>query len=153
MSLADPTGRLVTEIRDDAAVIAYPCTRVRGGNPWPEQRNAQGVVTMTADSLGPGKYNRFVLVRRLGRSRGKRIPTQEVRYVVKVYGLTEQDVAALAGVVSDSFHDKGHRISSGGISIFGSFDDGDNGVDFDPATQQPFIDLICQLNASTALMT
>ena len=65
MSLVDPLGKLVTEIRDDAAVIAYPCTRVRGGEPWPEQRNGSGVVTMTADSQGPGHYNRFVLVRRL----------------------------------------------------------------------------------------
>jgi hypothetical protein len=153
MSLVDPTGRLVTEIRDDPAVAAYPCTRVRGGDPWPEQRNAAGVVTMTADAQGAGKYNRFILVRRLGRSRLKRCPSQEVRFVVKVCGLTEQDAAALAGVVSDSFHAKGHRISSSGVSIFGSFDDGDNGTLFDPDTRQPYVDLIAQVNASTALIT
>ena len=52
----------------------------------------------------------------------------------------------------DAIHAKGHRISPSGVSIFGSFDDGDMGAQFDPDTQQPTVDLIATVGASTSLI-
>ena len=100
--------------------------RVRGGEP------AQG------DALGPGKYQRFVVLVRLARTRLKRAPIQEVNYAARCYGTTHQDAAALAGEVSDAVHARGHRITPGGLSIFGSFDDGGGGSAVDPDTGQPY---------------
>lgn len=147
MSLVDPTGRILTEIRDDAAVIAFPCTRVRPGEP------AGKTATDPGDARGPGQYVRFIVLSRLGHARLKRAAIQEVRLLAKCYGLTKQDAAALAGVVSDAIHAKGHRISAGGVAIFGSFDDGGSGADTDPVTSQPHEDIVIQVNASTELIT
>ena len=145
MSLADPTGRIITEIRDDAAVAALT-TRVRPGEP------AGKTATDPGDARGPGQYIRFIVISRLGHARAKRAPIQEVRLLAKCYGSTRQDAAALAGAVSDAIHAKGHRISAAGVAIFGSFDDGGSGADADPVTGQPHEDLVIQVNASTELI-
>ena len=90
------------------------------------------------DALGPGRYQRFVVIVRLARTRLKRAPIQEVTYAARCYGVTHQDAAALAGEVSDAVHSRGHRITPGGLSIFGSFDDGGGGSAVDPDTGQPY---------------
>jgi hypothetical protein len=131
-------GKILTEIRDDATVAALT-TRVRGGEPAP------------GDALGAGHYQRFVVLTRLGQSRLKRAPMQEVRLLAKCYGASYQDAAALAGAVSDAIHAKGHRISSSGVAIFGSFDDGGEGASADPDTQQPYEAVVIQVNALTSL--
>ncbi len=137
MSLVDPTGYILTTIRDDAAVAALT-TRVRGGEPAP------------GDAKVP--YQRFIVLVRLGASRLKRAPIQEVRIAARCYGTTYSDAAALAGAVSDAIHAVGHRINSGGVAIFGSFDDGGEGATADPDTHQPMETVIVQVNASTALL-
>ena len=126
MSLVDPTGRLLIEIRDDAGMAALVSGRVRGGEP------------AVGDALGPGHYQRFVVLVRLARTRLPRAPIQEVRYAARCYGTTYQDAAALAGAVSDAVHARGHRITPAGLSIFGSFDDGGGGGLLDPDTSQPY---------------
>jgi hypothetical protein len=135
----DPLGRILVEIRDDPGVAALT-TRIRGGEP------AKG------DALGPGSYQRFVVLTRLGTSRLKRAPLQEVRLLAKCYGTTYQDAAALAGAVSAAIHATGHRITAGGAVIFGSFDDGGEGAAKDPDTGQPHEDIIVQVNALTELL-
>jgi hypothetical protein len=139
MSLADPTGLLLTGIRDNAGVAALT-TRIRCPEPAP------------GDALGPGKYQRFVVLTRLGRSRLKRAPLQEVRYVAKCYGVTAQDAAALAGAVSDAVHAVGMRTSAGGVVIFGSFDDGGDGATADPDTHQPMETVVISVGALTELV-
>lgn len=137
--MIDPMGRILTEIRDNVAVAALT-TRIRGGEPAP------------GDALAPGSYQRFVVLTRLGHARLKRAPVQEVRIVAKCYGVTFQDAAALAGAVSDSVHAKGHRISSSGVVIFGSFDDIGQGAEKDPDTGQPMESFIVSVGALTELI-
>jgi hypothetical protein len=139
MTLVDPTGRLLTEIRDDSAVAALT-TRVRAGEPT------------AGDSLGPGSWQRFVVLSHLGTSRLRRVPVQEVRYVARCYGTTYQDATALAGAVSDAVHAKGHRTSGAGVVIFGSFDEGGEGADADPNTGQPMSAVVISVGALTSLL-
>jgi hypothetical protein len=140
MSLVDPFGKLLTEIRDDPSVSAIT-TRIRGGEPAP------------GDALGPGKYQPFVVLTLIGRSRLKRAPLQEVRLVAKCYGVTFQGAEELAGAVSDAIHAVGRRASAGGVVIFGSFDDGGQGTTKDPDTGQPMSAFMVQVNALTELLT
>ena len=142
MSLVDPTGFLLTTIRDDVAVAALT-TKIRAGEP------------AAGDALGPGKYQRFVVLTRLGRSRLKHAPIQTVRYVALCYGQGGnpwQDAENLAAAVSDAIHNLGHRISSGGVSVFGSYDDGGEPPVNDPDTQQPHSDIVIELGALTSLV-
>jgi hypothetical protein len=139
MSLVDPLGRILVEIRDDPSVAALT-TRIRGGEPAKD------------DALGPGSYQRFVVLVRLGAARLKRAPIQEVRILARCYGTTFADAAVLAGAVSDAIHAKGHRISAGGVVIFTSFDDIGTGAEKDPDTGQPHQDLIISVGALTELL-
>jgi hypothetical protein len=136
MALADPTGLLLTGIRDDAGVAALT-DRVRCPEP------------LSGDALGPGKYQAFIVLSQLGRSRLKRAPLQEVRYVAKCYAATFQAADALAGAVSAAVHAVGRRASGGGVVIFGSFDDGSQGATKDPNTGQPMSALIISVGALT----
>lgn len=138
MTLIDPLGKILTEIRSDATVATLT-TRVRGGEPAP------------GDALGAGHYQRFVVLTNLGHSRLKRSPVQEVRLLAKCYGSTHQDAALLAGAVSDAIHAKGHRLTAG-VSIFGSFDDGGDGASRDPDTDQPYEAVVISVGASTELI-
>lgn len=136
MSLVDPLGKLITEIRDDAGVAAIT-TRIRGGEPAPK------------DALGAGSYQPFVVLSLLGRSRLKRTPMGEWRYVAKCYAASYQAADALAGAVSDAIHAVGRRVSGSGVVIFGTFDDGGQGTTKDPDTSQPMSALIIQVGALT----
>jgi hypothetical protein len=151
MTLADPTGLLLTGIRDDAGVAALT-NRVRCPEPMGRIVTEAGVEIDAGDERGPGKYVRFVVLTRLGRSRLKRTPVQEVRYVAKCYGVNAQDADALAGAVSEAIHARGHRISGGGVIIFGSFDEGGEGATKDPDTGQPMSPLIISVGALTELL-
>ncbi|MFZ0324729.1 MAG: hypothetical protein WAN48_11430 [Actinomycetes bacterium] len=126
--MIDPLGYLLTTVRDDPTVAGLT-TRIRGGEPAP------------GDALGAGKYQRFVVLVRLGNQREKRLPMQEVRVAARCYGQganPTQDAAVLAGAVSDALHARGPRISAGGVGIWASFDDGGGGADKDPDTGQPY---------------
>jgi hypothetical protein len=134
----DPLGKLLTEIRDDPAVAALT-SRVRGGEPAP------------GDSATP--FQRFVVLVRLGATRKKRAPVQEVRIAVRCYGSTYQDAAALYGAVSDAIHNVGPRIGATGVLIHRSFDDIGMGASKDPDTGQPHEDGVIQLFAATQVVT
>lgn len=137
--MTDPLGRILTEIRDDATVAALT-TRIRGGEPAP------------GDAKGPGSWQRFVVLVRLGVSRERRIPVQEVRIAARCYGLTYQDAAALAGAVSDAIHAAGPRISPSGVGIWLSFDDGGGGATADPDTGQPYETVVISVIAATQVI-
>jgi hypothetical protein len=145
MTLVDPTGYILTTIRDDAGVAALT-DRVRGGGP-------QG-----GDALPVGQWRRFVVVVRMGRARNMHSPLQWVRLAARCYGAGKDvqtaavDAAALASAVSDAVHNRGHRISSGGVSVFGSFDDGGSGMLTDPDTGQPYEVVFVDVNALTVLV-
>jgi hypothetical protein len=138
--MTDPLGYILTTIRDDVYVSAIT-SRIRGGEP------AQG------DALGPGAWVPFVVLTRLGTLREKRLPVQEVRILAACYGVTYQGAAELAGAVSDAIHAMGARISTGGVGIWLSFDDGGGGATTDPDTGQPREDVIISVQAATELIT
>jgi hypothetical protein len=140
MTLTDPTGYILTTIRDNAAVAALT-TRIRGGEPAP------------GDALGPGAYVPFVVLTQLGRTRETRVPVQEVRILAKCYAATHQAAAALAGAVSDAVHHVGPRRNSTGVLIWASFDDGGEGGTKDPDTGQPMSSVVISVTAATQLVT
>lgn len=133
--MIDPTGFLLITIRDDSAVAALT-TRVRGGEPAP------------GDAIGP-PYQRFIVLSQLGRTREKRVPIQEVRFIAKAYGLTHQDATALAGAVSDAVHGIGPIRNASGVVMFQAFDDGGEGSTADPDTGQPHADVVISVIAGT----
>jgi len=132
----DPLGLVLTGIRDDAAVAALT-DRIRGGEP------AEG------DAQAPGHYQRFVVLVRVGHTRERRAPVQELRLAARCYGSTFADAAALAGAVSDAVHAVGPRLASSGIGIYGSFEDSGLGATKDPDTGQPHEDLLLRIVAPT----
>lgn len=138
--MIDPLGYVLTTVRDDTGVVAIT-TRVRGGEPAP------------GDALGPGSWQPFVVLVRLGAQRERSLPMQEVRIAARCYGVTYQQAAALAGAVSDALHALGPRISSAGIGIWNSFDDGGGGADADPDTGQPYEVVIFSVIAATQVVT
>ena len=135
--MIDPLGKLLTEIRNNPAVAALT-TRIRGGEP------------VSGDAAMP--YQRFVVLVRLGATREKRVPVQEVRVLVRCYGSTYQDAAALYGAVSDAIHNVGPRIG-GGVLIHRSYEDIGNGVEKDPDTGQPHEDGVISVFAATQVVT
>lgn len=137
--MIDPTGFLLTSIRDFPAVAALT-TRIRGGEP------------AAGDALGAGSYQRFVVLARLGGVRDKRAPVQEVRIVARCYGSTFADAAVLAGAVSDAIHNIGPRRNAAGVLIYRSYDDVGLGAEKDPDTGQPHEDLIVEVFAATQVV-
>lgn len=155
MTLVDPTGFLLTTIRDNAGVAALT-TRVRINEPMGRTVNTFGAEIDAGDARGPGEYVRFIVLVRLVRQRLKHAPIQDARYVARCYGQGGnpwQDADNLAGAVSDAIHNLGHRISSGGVSVFGVYDDGGEGVAKDPDTGQPHSDVVIALGALTVPVT
>jgi hypothetical protein len=135
--MIDPTGLLITGVRDTPAVGALVAKRVRAGEADP------------GDARGPKEYQRFVVFARTGYTRIRRAPVQDIRLVARCYGLTYQDATALAAVVSDSLHEIGPRLATNGIGIYGSFDDGGLGAELDPDTKQPHEDFLVRIVAPT----
>lgn len=138
MTLVDPTGDLLTTIRSDPTVAGMT-TKVRSPEPDP------------GDALGPGSYQRFIVLVRLGYTRLKRMPMQEVRYAARCYGQgtnPARDAATLAGAVSDAIHAKGPHIH-GTVGVYATFDDGGGeGAAEDPDTHQPYETVIIQVVAA-----
>lgn len=148
----DPIGKLLIEIRQDAAVAAIAganptsaTPRVRAVKPAPATNSYDG------DAHGPGEYRAFVVVTNLGGPRFKRVPVQQPRLVARCYGRDSVEADALARAVSDSIHYIGPRVHSGGLGIYSSFDSNGGEQDEDPDTQQPltivFIDLLATTQA------
>jgi len=146
----DPLGKLLTEIRSDAAVIAIaganPTSspaRVRGFEPAPRTDSYDG------DAQGPGEYRAFVVLVNLGGVRWYRVPLQSPRFVARCYGRTPAEAAALAAAVSDSIHYQGPRVATNGLGIYSSFENSGGEQDKDPDTDQPFVPILIDLLATT----
>lgn len=135
--MIDPLDTLLAEIRDNSAVAALT-TRIRGGEPAP------------GDAASP--FLRFVVLVRLGSTREKRAPVQEVRIGLRCYGTSFADAAALYGAVSDAIHNVGPRIGATGVLIHRSFDDTGMGAQTDPDTGQPHEDGVISLFAATQVV-
>jgi hypothetical protein len=146
--MVDPTGLLLTGIRDAPAVAALT-DRVRCPEPMGKSVSADGILIDAGDSRGPGTYIRFIVLTRLGRRRENRVPVQAVRYIAKCYGLNAQDAEAIAGAVSDAVHNVGLRRNASGVLIFQSFEDGGEGATNDPDTGQAMAAIVISVTAAT----
>jgi len=136
--MIDPLDALLAEIGANPDVAALTA-RIRGGEPAP------------GDAATP--FLRFVVLVRLGTTREKRAPVQEVRIGLRCYGTSFADAAALYGTVSDAIHNVGPRIGATGVLIHRSFDDIGNGADTDPDTGQPHEDGVISLFTATQIVT
>lgn len=128
-------GFLLTTIRDDAGVSALT-TRIRGGEP------AKG------DALGPGSYQRFVVLVNLGHDRSL-TGMQSLRVAARCYGTTYADASLVAGAVSDAIHNIGPRLNAAGVGIWRMYDDVGMGAEADPDTGQPHEDIVIEVVAAT----
>lgn len=118
--MIDLTGPIVTTVRDNPAVAAIT-TRVRGGE-LASGDTAPAVVIVslgnTRSPFGPGHA---------------RLGLQQPRLAATCFGVTYQQAAQLAGVVSDALHLVRGRTISGKV-IHQIMDDGWGGPVLDPTT-------------------
>jgi hypothetical protein len=133
----DPFGKVLLELRDDAAVEALT-DRIRGHEPGPE------------DAKGPGEYIAFVVVSDLGGFRGRRgLPIQFPRVNVRAYADTYTNAKALYLACQDALHDVGQRVHANGLGIYASHDATGGTEGADPRTHQPYIEGVFELIATT----
>ena len=146
----DPMGRVVVELRADAAVAAIAAAnpsaaaaRVRPSNPAPKTDSYEG------DAHGPGSYRAFIVIRELSTTRDHRVPIQRPRLALLCYGRDDIEAARLARAASDAFHGRGPRVAGNGLGIHVSYDAGSDGVERDPDTGQPYATVLIDLLATT----
>lgn len=146
----DPMGKLLIELRQDAAVAAIvgvnptsATPRVRAVRPAPKTNSYDG------DAHGPGEYRAFVVVTNLGGPRWYRVPIQQPRFLARCYGRDAVEAAELGRAVSDSIHYIGPRVHSGGLGFYSSFDSNGGEQDEDPDTQQPLTTVFIDILATT----
>lgn len=114
--MIDPTGVIVSEIRDDSAVRAIVGQHA-------------GVWKVAGGEAREAWTPPYVVVMRLGVSRApfnpgnKRLGMQLVRLAANCFGATQQQAAQLYGAVSDVLHVKGARRDAQGRQLFISFEE------------------------------
>jgi hypothetical protein len=125
---ADHIGAIVDELR--AQNIAGK--RVRAFEPAGASTSYEG------DALGPGHYKRFVVIVDNGGPPVRHIIHRK-RFIVRAYGATMQDAAALYGEVQEALHLVGPRI---GLPkpLYQSRDNTGGSAAKDPNTAQPYYD-------------
>lgn len=131
--MKDPTGKLLTEIRDGAAVSAIT-TRIRAGEP------AQGDVPP------------FVVIRRFPITPFRRAlfaPVAHYQYLIQCYGTTPQQASQLAGAVADVVQEPEPRTNASGVGIYNSYWTITGQAQTDPDTNWPFETVIATVNAAT----
>jgi hypothetical protein len=133
--MTDPTGALLVEIRDEL-VAAGITNRVRAGEPAP------------GDEQSPGSYVRFVVLVALSLPPDPMLPTMDATYAARCYGTTPQDAVLVWRYVTDAVHRIGPRVKTSGLGIYRSWMT-DGTPDKDPDTQQPFMNGVIRLLATT----
>jgi hypothetical protein len=143
----DPLGKLIIELREDAAVAAIVGERVRPFEPRP------GDADVDATPDGPRFKHPFLVVVMLGGARHPRLPIQRPRVAIRCYGRTLVEAGQLYSAASDALHNTGPRVHSNGLGIYASFDDTGGSAERDPDTGQPFYTFIVDLLATTQAVT
>lgn len=130
-------GKIIVELRSDAAVHAIAGDRIYGAPP--------------PDDTAP-----YVLVRRIGPIRRfPRAPYYTGRLLVDCVGRADvatgvQEATALYNAVSTALHAKGYRKSAGGVTVASTYEElGGQAID-DPDTRQPVERSIYIYSAPTA---
>jgi hypothetical protein len=134
MTIVDPMGKLLTEIRDFAAVSAIT-SRVRGEE-------------LAKDDKPP-----LVIIRSFPTTRlDPRIPLLRHGYAILCYGTSPKQATQLALAVAEAIHVLEPRQNST-TAIYQSFHGTIGGVEIDPDTQWPFRTLFPSAIASTMAVT
>jgi len=138
----DLTGSTVLELREAAANWPAPFTDyvVRGGELQPE------------DTPKSGKAPQAIVVVRGHPLRRRRLPMATYPFTLRIYHPDPRQVAALAGLVSDAFHDRGCRVRrSGGkrLGAYNSADVGGSGSLLEPETKWPLELVTVEITAPT----
>ncbi len=134
-------GKVIVDLREDAAVAAIAGNRVYGRTP-PEG--------------DPAYEAPYVLVRRLGPIR--RFPRAAYytgRLLIDCVGRADvptgvAEATTLYGAVSDALHAKGYRQSAGGVALFSSYEELGGQAIEDPDTREPVERSIYIYSAPTA---
>jgi hypothetical protein len=133
--MTDPTGALLVEIRDYLAAEGVT-TRVRPTEPEP------------GDARRFGEYVRFVVLVALSLPPDPMLPTMDATFAVRCYGTNPVDASLVWRYVADAVHRIGPRVGTSGIGIYRSWMT-DGTPDKDPDTQQPFVNGVIRLLATT----
>lgn len=148
MEMWDPVGRLLTELRDDEAVAA-----IVGENPHePVHPRVRSPKAAPADLQGPNGYRAFVTIATLATPRLPSVPVQRARHVVRCYGRTPEEAAALYAACSDALHHVGPRVTGAGQGIYVSHDDTGGEAGEDPDTDQPTYTFVVETLATTQVV-
>lgn len=144
----DPVGRLLTELRDDMDVAD-----IVGSNPTePAHPRVRSPKPAPGDAQGPNAYRAFITIATLATPRLPSVPVQRARHVVRCYGRTNEEAAALYAASSDALHHRGPRVTGGGDGIYVTHDDTGGSVGEDPDTEQPYYEFIVETLATTQVV-
>lgn len=148
MEMWDPVGRLLTELRDDDAVAA-----IVGENPHePVHPRVRSPKAAPGDVQGASAYRAFVTIATLALPRMQSVPVQRARHVVRCYGRTPEEAAALYVACSDALHHKGPRTTGAGFGIYVSHDDTGGEAGEDPDNGQPTYTFVVETLATTQVV-
>lgn len=135
MTIVDPLGKLLTEIRDFPAVAAIT-TRVRG------------------EELASGDAPPVVLIRSFPTTRlDPRLPLLRHGFAILCYGTTPKQATTLAFAVAEAIHDLEPRQNASGTAVYQSFHGNINGVETDPDTGWAFRTIFPSAIVSTMAVT
>lgn len=143
-AIQDVLPKLITELRDDAAVTAIVHGRVAS------PKAAPGWADFDDHEDGSRKYKHaFIVVGRLSSPRRRRVPVQDPRFVIGCFGRNLAEAAELRWAASNALHMTGPRVYPSGLGIYTSFEDTGGDQDSDPDTGQPVERFIVQAIATT----
>ena len=131
----DPIGKAIIELREFGDVADIVDDRVRGFEPAP------------GDSNTP--YRAFIVLSLLAAPPDPRLPIQRARIGAKLYGRTPQEAMALYVAAYHALHGVGPRVHANRLGIYTSHDDTGPSQGKDPGTDQPYVDAIFELVATT----
>lgn len=133
----DPMGSLIVEVRDDVDVDALVDGRVRGFQPAP------------GDAQPLGKFKAFVVLVTLDAPPHPQLPITFASYALRAYGVTPQGAWAVWGACVKALHRYGPRVKASGLGIYRSavISGGDQSAD--PDTDQPVVEGVIRLIATT----
>lgn len=129
--MVDPMRSILAELAASPAVAAIAGDRIRRYEPAP------------GDARGPGEYQPFVVLVRIGGSRERgRVPLQQVPIAARCYGATDHEATQLAGAVADALDNVGPR-----GSVYRTYVPEVGGTLSDPDTGQPYLEVLIEAYA------
>lgn len=143
----DPVGRLIDELRDDAAVAA-----IAGANPSTSVPRVRGQEPAPGDAQGAAAYRAFVLVRTQALPRHPSVPIQRARHLVQCFGRDWIEADRLYRACSDALHHAGPRLTGASQAIYVSHDDTGGSALSDPDTGQPCYEFVVESVATTQVV-